>query len=120
MEDLKIIGKFQTDSKHFKTPEEFNLYYVKHKGEMTDMTTQKLNKSYVIDGFRLTRIKGEICLKPLKPTHAELGRSGVPDEPIFATMDDVEQMRQRIEALEAKNKILTETINQIIKTIQGD
>lgn len=118
MEDLKIVGKFQIDSKHFRTPDEFNLYYVKHKDEMANMTTQKLNKSFVIDGFRLTRIKGEICLKPV---HISI------DEPTFPTIDDVEHLRERIrdaqlriEALEAKNKVLTDTINQIIKSIQGE
>ena len=118
MEDLKIVGKFQIDSKHFRTPDEFNLYYVKHKDEMANMTTQKLNKSFVIDGFRLTRIKGEICLKPV---HERI------DEPTFPTIDDVEHLRERIrdaqlriEALEAKNKVLTDTINQIIKSIQGE
>jgi len=113
MEDLKIIGKYQNDSKHFKTPDEFNLYYVKHKDEMATMTTQKMNKSFVIDGFKLTRIKGEICLKSMKNNDDN-------DTPAFASIDDIERIETQLKEMSAKIKLLTDTINEIIKTIQGD
>ena len=116
MEELKIIGKYQTDSKHFKTPEEFNLYYVKHRDEMDNMTTQKLNKSFVIDGFRLTRIKGEICLKPMKT----LNEPPPFERELEQTRNDVERLESHLNEMSAKIKLLTDTINEIIKTIQGD
>ena len=114
MEDLKIIGSHQTESKHFNSIDEFNIYYVKHKAEMTDMTTQKLNKLFVIDGYRITkkgtrdadgkRVSGEICLKP---------NQTIVDESVN-DIDDTKQFNERIDQLEAKIKLLTDTVNKII------
>ena len=115
MEDLKIIGSHQTESKHFNSIDEFNIYYVKHKAEMTDMTTQKLNKLFVIDGYRITkkgtrdadgkRVSGEICLKP---THATKLMNDIDDTKQF------DSFASRIDQLEAKIKLLTDTVNKII------
>ena len=115
MEELKIIGKQQTNSKHFNSVDEFNLYYVKHKEELEQMTTQKLNKSFQIEGFRITktntrdntgkRVKGEICLKPAQADKQEQA---------------ADPINQRIEQLEAKMKVLTSTVNKIIESINGE
>ncbi len=120
MEDLKIIGSYQTESKHFNSIDEFNIYYVKHKAEMTDMTTQKLNKLFVIDGYLITkkgtrnadgkRVSGEICLKPIHAEHSCVG-DRINDN------DDAKQFdsfASRIDQLEAKIKLLTDTVNKII------
>ena len=61
--DLKIIGPIKTPLKEFDSPDEFNLYYHKHKEEMDTETTHSLNKKFKIDGFRITKIKGVLCLK---------------------------------------------------------
>ncbi len=113
MDELKIIGTIQTTSKHFKTVDEFNLYYVKHKADMEGMTTQKLNKSFTIDGYRITkintrdadgkRIKGEICLKPIKESNET------------TTQESTEMLKY--EELNEKIQILTETVNKIIEHI---
>ena len=69
--DLKIIGPIKKPLKEFESPDEFNLYYHKHKEEMDSETTHSLNKKFKIDGFRkfkidgyrITKIKGVLCLK---------------------------------------------------------
>ena len=115
MEELKIIGSHQTESKHFNTIDEFNIYYVKHKEEMTNMTTQKLNKMFTIDGYRITkvgtrdvdgkRVNGEICLKP------KLAKSDG-DIATKPWQDDIEDIM-------AKMKVLTDTVNRIIEHLNA-
>ena len=117
MEELKIIGSHQTDSKHFNTIDEFNIYYVKHKAEMTNMTTQKLNKMFTIDGYRITkvatrdtdgkRVSGEICLKPIKLM--KIDDINVDSKPWQNDIDDIM----------AKMKVLTDTVNRIIEHLNA-
>ena len=61
--DLEIIEPIQNYKKEFKTVDEFNLYYSKNKDDIDSLTTHKLNKMYHIDGYRITKIKGKLCLK---------------------------------------------------------
>ena len=60
---LKVFEPTQKNIKHFTTTDEFEKYLIKHKDEFDEWTTQKLNTSFKIDGYRITKIKGEICLK---------------------------------------------------------
>ena len=117
--ELKIIGKVQTEPKKFHTVDEFNLYYVKHKTEMEDMTTQKLNKSFNIDGYRITKhgtrdsegkpIKGEICLKPAKHT----------PEITQKPTTEVAEISTKICLLETQIKELATTVNKIIEHLNA-
>lgn len=61
--DLKVIEPIKTYDKVFSSPVEFNLWYAKHKEEVNALTTHKLNKLYHIEGYRITKIKGELMLK---------------------------------------------------------
>ena len=61
--DLKIIEPIKNYLKEFKTVDEFNLWYSKNKDEIDSLTTHKLNKMYHIEGYRITKIKGKLCLK---------------------------------------------------------
>ena len=78
---LKIINSNINDSKHFKSIDEFNLFYQNNKEMMNNKTTQWLNKNYSIitdngDVYRITKINtrdndgkrqcGQICLKKVK------------------------------------------------------
>ena len=51
--DLKIIEPIQKPLHEFETPDEFNIYYHKHKDEMDKETTHLLNKKFSIDGYRI-------------------------------------------------------------------
>ena len=46
--DLKVINEITTEIKNFKSIDEFNLYYQKHKDDMNNQTTQYLNRVYKI------------------------------------------------------------------------
>ena len=119
MEELKIIGSHQTDSKHFNTIDEFNIYYVKHKAEMANMTTQKLNKMFTIDGYRITkvgtrdadgkRVNGEICLKPITKLSKNVDDDG-----------DSKPWQEDIDDIMAKMKVLTDTVNRIIEHLNAN
>ena len=61
--DLKVIEPIKNYIKEFNSPVEFNLWYAKHKEEVDSLTTHKLNKMYLINGYRITKIKGELMLK---------------------------------------------------------
>ena len=82
--DLKVINEITTEIKNFKSIEEFNLYYQKHKDDMNNQTTQYLNRVYKIvtpDGveYRITkkncqkegtkRVGGDIFLKKVVKTN---------------------------------------------------
>ena len=95
--DLKIIEPIKNHLKEFKTVDEFNLYYSKNKEEIDSMTTHKLNKMYFINGYRITKIKGKLCLK----NHVEKEN----DESC-----ELNKMKKEINQLK-------EVINEIIKYI---
>ena len=95
--DLKIIEPIKNHLKEFKTVDEFNLYYSKNKDEIDSMSTHKLNKMYFIIGYRITKIKGKLCLK--KYVEKENDESC-----------ELNKMKKEIELLKS-------TINEIIKVI---
>ena len=63
--ELKVINEITDEVKYFKSIEEFNLFYQKHKDDMNDQTTQYLNRVYKIitpEGMEY-RITKKIALK---------------------------------------------------------
>jgi hypothetical protein len=63
--DMKIIERFQPDTINFETPEDFKEYLSENLEGLKEMTTQKLNKQFCINGYRITKIKGEISLRKI-------------------------------------------------------
>ena len=112
MDEIKIIEPIRIGLNHFKTTDEFSIYYAKHKNEMNEMTTQKLNKQFKIDGYRITKIgtrddngkrqQGNICLKKIKPNNESID---------FTT--EIAKINERIDAL-------TKTINSIISALNEE
>ena len=115
MEELKIIEPIQNGLKSFKTTDEFNLYFSKHKAEMENMTTQKLNKLYKIDGYRITKIntrdengklqKGQICLKRFNEKQENHDENNL--------YDQIDLIKQRLDEL-------TNTVNKIIEALNEE
>ena len=64
---IKTIEKFQPDVMEFENKEEFAEYLERHREELEKETTQKLNKMFSIQGYRITKIKGEISLRSSSP-----------------------------------------------------
>ena len=111
--DLKIIEPIKNYLKEFKNVDEFNLYYSKNKEEIDSMTTHKLNKMYHIDGYRITKIKGKLCLKKYEGQNK--------DSEKVDTSEISEKERTSQELCSMKNEIqqLKTALNEIIKVINS-
>lgn len=142
--ELKVINEITDEVKYFKSIEEFNLFYQKHKDEMNDQTTQYLNRVYKIitpEGmeYRITkkncsksgnrRVGGDIFLKKVVKTNdlKELKQDVIKAE-IENLKSDIQncdkQRKDQVLACEHKfasidKKLaeLTNTVNQIAKYI---
>ena len=116
-ESLEIIGPIHDYVKKFNSIEEFNLFYDKNKVKIDALSTNKLNKLYYINGYRITKIgtrdengkkqQGKICLK--KSENNEVN------------VNPIENIQKRLTLIEhdlneciSKINILTESYNQII------
>lgn len=107
--DLKIIGPIKSPLKEFDSVDEFNIYYHKHKDEMDTETTHSLNKKFKINGYRITKIKGVLCLKKdriVKPEEDKVLEA--PSE-----TPTISEIMERIQKLE-------ETVNKIIDVLNGE
>lgn len=60
---LKIIEPIKVDIKTFQNEQEFEDYYNLNKKALDESTTTKLNRMFKIPGYRITRVKNELCLK---------------------------------------------------------
>ena len=90
--ELKILEPIKKYSKEFNTPDEFNLWYSKHKNEIDNETTHKLNKLYHIQGYRITKIKGVLMLKKWDDSKVK------PNEE-FVSLNDIEEIREDIKKI---------------------
>ena len=110
--EVMILGSSPNILKSFNSVDEFNLYYSKHKDEMDPLTTQKLNKMFKINGYRITKKdtrdkeghlqQGIICLKKEVEPKEE---------------SKIIILENRINSLESKIKIITDKINDLIDKI---
>ena len=64
---IKIIEPFSPEIIECDSKEDFNEILNADPDKYKDMTTQKLNKTFKIPGYKITKIKGEICLRSIKP-----------------------------------------------------
>ena len=144
--ELKVINEITTEVKNFKSIEEFNLYYQKHKDDMDNKTTQYLNRVYKIvtpDGveYRITkknclkegnkRVGGDVFLRKvvktneLKELEQDVIKADIENlKNKLETKVNIDQYKQTIDCLnshmdEINKKIaeLKSTVNQIAKYI---
>ena len=126
MEELKIIEPIKTGLNNFKSIDEFSIYYAKHKKDMIEMTTQKLNKQFKIEGYRITKIgtrdkdgkrqNGEICLKKINKLDK------INDESHETNYNEqIQKIKQEIAAtnqrFDERLNALTQSINSIISAL---
>ena len=99
---IKIIEPIKQYLKVFNSPDEFNIWYSKNKDEVDTLTTHKLNKMYLINGYRITKIKNVLMLKKINNNESQHSANSplVPDE--------LTELREEI-------KNIKSTINQIIQ-----
>ena len=116
--DVKVVEPIRTPMKEFNSVDEFNLFYHNHKDEMMETTTHRLNKMYKINGYRITKIRGELCLKKVREAVKQKsdvdGRSpsaiGVESGEGNDVVDESVDIETRLQRLE-------EVVNEIIDAL---
>lgn len=144
--DLKVINEITTEIKNFKSIEEFNLYYQKHKDDMNNQTTQYLNRVYKIvtpDGveYRITkkncqkegtkRVGGDIFLKKvvktneLKELEQDVIKADIENlkneltacQSMMTNKVNIEQYKQTIDCLNNHMDEIDKKINELKSTV---
>ena len=103
--DLKIIAPINEYVKEFSNPDEFNVWYNKHKEEVDNETTNKLNKMYHIDGYKITKIKGVLMLKKWNKAKS------------IAHDSSVDELKTQINELQQKYEEIKDRMNQLIEIV---
>ena len=126
--NIKIISKYSV-IKEFNTPEEFDKYYLKHKEEINNKTTNQLNKEYKIKDYKITKrnIKiidnkkiGDIYLKPIIPvTQAAPKVLKNNNENIDNNTVSGPEWANEIQEMKNKINILTESYNEILNILNN-
>ena len=127
--NIKIISKYSV-IKEFNSPEEFDKYYLKHKEEINNKTTNQLNKEYKIKDYKITKrnIKiidnkkiGDIYLKPISLKGATCYAGGTKGANENIDNNTVRGPEWANEIQEMKNKInlLTESYNEILNILNN-
>ena len=97
---LRIIEPIRDYLKVFSSPDEFNIWYTKNKDEVDLLTTNKLNKMYKIQGYRITKIKGVLMLKKSTETNNSVNSPLIPEN---------------LQELHDEIKNIKSTVNKIIE-----
>jgi len=100
---LNLLEKYSPEMIIFETPKEFEHYLTEHKDELDAMTTIKLNRTYLIRGYRITKLKGVISLRKLGTFANDLDPS---ESPLH---DRVVELEEKVEAL---TRIIEELTSQ--------
>ena len=127
--NIKIISKYSV-IKEFNSPEEFDKYYLKHKEEINNKTTNQLNKEYKIKDYKITKrnIKiidnkkiGDIYLKPisLKGATCFTGGTKGANENIDNNTVSGPEWANEIQEMKNKINILTESYNEILNILKN-
>ena len=116
--NIKIISKYSV-IKEFNSPEEFDKYYLKHKEEINNKTSNQLNKEYKIKDYKITKrnIKiidnkkvGDIYLKPIIKNNNENIDNNTVSSAEWA--NEIQEMKNKI-------NILTESYNEILNILKN-
>ena len=126
--NIKIISKYSV-IKEFNTPEEFDKYYLKHKEEINNKTTNQLNKEYKIKDYKITKrnIKiidnkkiGDIYLKPIIKNNNENIDNNTVSGPEWANSSAVgPEWANEIQEMKNKINLLTESYNEILNILNN-
>ena len=103
---VKIIEPFQPSVIECESKEDFSAIINSEPDKYKEMTTQKLNKLFHIPGYKITKIKGEICLRNIKPCEKLPDSSNVNN-------DDINQLKQEIKAIKIAFNELSNQLESI-------
>ena len=118
--DVKIIEPIKNYLKEFNTTEEFNTFYSVHKDEMDSLTTHKLNKMYHVNGYRITKIKGELMLKRWdnkkdeeEQLKQEITQASTRATELAKRVDDLSSYRQEMKIIAENQSKYNQDVNKI-------
>jgi hypothetical protein len=123
--ELKIIAPITAPLNEFKTVDEFELFYSKHKEEMDATTTHKLNKMYTIENYRITKIQGKLMLKRWEKGKTYYQKKVTPqDERLDALESQVTEFDERLGEIEKDDKyqkqidVIRNLLNEMIAALK--
>ena len=101
---LEVIEAYKPEILTFNSPNEFNIYYQKHKSDFNNMSTYKLNVKYKIPGYKITQVGADKVLKLIKDyrsTHenVESNRIANIEKCIQVLAQDIVELTQRLNVL---------------------
>lgn len=104
---VKIIEPFQPDVIDCESKEDFSEIIASEPEKYSEMTTQKLNRLFHIPGYKVTKIKGEICLRSIKPCEK------LQDIDESKTLLEVEKLKSEIKAIKVAFNQLSDQLESI-------
>ena len=113
---LKVLEPIQLDVKTFKDKQEFELFFNSHKNEFENSTTTRLNRMYKIPGYRISRVKDELCLKK-DYTKNNLGNSSNIDSQQFDELE--EKLMKSLEEERGNTEELIEKVNENVQKMES-
>lgn len=120
---IKIYGKDNTiKPKFFESLEQFNEFYTLHKSEIDAMTTNKLNRLYKINNYKITRRKIDgnevktLCFQLIKP---ELTPENNNDERFTELEQLITDLNEKLKAIELDNEKIKKQVIEIINVINS-
>ena len=114
---IKIIEKYSPDIINFETKEDFIEYLARHRDELNQLSTCKLNKLCKIKGYHITKLNGEISLRSTKTSDDIESKSQ--SERI---MNEIEDMKTVIKQLHYNYQTLISKLSEagIITLEEGE
>ena len=113
---LKVLEPIQLDVKTFKDKQEFELFFNSHKNEFENSTTTRLNRMYKIPGYRISRVKDELCLKK-DYTKNNLGNSSNIDSQQIEELE--EKIMKSLEEERGNTEQLIEKVNENLQKLES-
>ena len=104
------------DVKTFKDKQEFELFFNSHKNEFENSTTTRLNRMYKIPGYRISRVKDELCLKK-DYTKNNLGSSSNIDSQQIEELE--EKIMKSLEEERGNTEELIEKVNENLQKLES-
>ena len=113
---LKVLEPIQLDVKTFQDKQEFELFFNSHKNEFENSTTTRLNRMYKIPGYRISRVKDELCLKK-DYTKNNLGNSSNIDSQQIEELE--EKIMKSLEEERGNTEELIEKVNENLQKLES-
>lgn len=115
---IKILAPVKNYLKIFNSVDDFNSFYATHKSEIDEQSTYMLNKLYLVEGHRITKIRGELMLKKYDPKTDKRYLSK--QDQLDRENDVFAEFRAELDAQAEDIRTIRESVNKIIKYLNPD